>query len=189
MFTAAVSGASGYVYGEVLRLLAGHPEVEVATVTAHSNAGERLGAVQPHLLTLADKILTETTAESLAGHDVVFLALPHGASGEIAAQLGPDTVVIDAAADHRLESAQAWETFYGSEHQGTWPYGLPELPGQRAELRAPAGSPSPAATPPQPCSAWCLLRRWPGGAARRGDRRCHRHVGSRKVAEAAPSGL
>ncbi|WP_210410210.1 N-acetyl-gamma-glutamyl-phosphate reductase [Nesterenkonia sp. NBAIMH1] len=135
MFTAAVSGASGYAGGEVLRLLAGHPEVEVATVTAHSNAGERLGAVQPHLLTLADKILTETTAESLAGHDVVFLALPHGASGEIAAQLGPDTVVIDAAADHRLESAQAWETFYGSEHQGTWPYGLPELPGQRAELR------------------------------------------------------
>ncbi|GAB3847194.1 N-acetyl-gamma-glutamyl-phosphate reductase [Nesterenkonia populi] len=134
MLKAAVSGASGYAGGEVLRLLAGHPEVEVTTVTAHSNAGERLGALQPHLLTLADKILTETTAENLAGHDVVFLALPHGASGEIAAQLGEDTVVIDAAADHRLESPEAWQKFYGSEHQGTWPYGLPELPGQRPKL-------------------------------------------------------
>ncbi|WP_218221526.1 N-acetyl-gamma-glutamyl-phosphate reductase [Nesterenkonia sp. Act20] len=130
----AVSGASGYAGGEVLRLLAGHPEVEIGAVTAHSSAGERLGALQPQLIPLADRVLSETTAENLAGHDVVFLALPHGASAEIAAQLGEDTIVIDAAADHRLESASAWEQFYGSAHQGTWPYGLPELPGQRAKL-------------------------------------------------------
>ncbi|MCH8563922.1 N-acetyl-gamma-glutamyl-phosphate reductase [Nesterenkonia sp. YGD6] len=133
-YSIAVSGASGYAGGEVLRLLAGHPEVEIGAVTAHSSAGERLGAVQPHLVTLADRVLIDTTAENLAGHDVVFLALPHGASAEIAAQLGEDTIVIDAAADHRLESAAAWEKFYGSAHQGTWPYGLPELPGQRAKL-------------------------------------------------------
>ncbi|NDK30821.1 N-acetyl-gamma-glutamyl-phosphate reductase [Nesterenkonia haasae] len=132
--TAAVSGASGYAGGEVLRLLAHHPEVEIGAVTAHSNAGQRLGELQPHLLPLADRILTETTAENLAGHDVVFLALPHGASGELAAQLGDDVLVIDAAADHRLESAMAWEHFYASAHQGTWPYGLPELPGQRAKI-------------------------------------------------------
>jgi N-acetyl-gamma-glutamyl-phosphate reductase len=64
-------------------------------------------------------------------HDVVFLALPHGASAEIAAQLPEGTVVIDAGADHRLQDAAAWEKFYGSAHAGTWPYGLPELPGQR----------------------------------------------------------
>ncbi|RJN32186.1 N-acetyl-gamma-glutamyl-phosphate reductase [Nesterenkonia natronophila] len=135
-FTAAVSGASGYAGGEVLRLLADHPEIEIGAVTAHSNAGQRLGELQPHLHPLADRLLTETTAANLAGHDVVFLALPHGASGELAAQLGDDVLVIDAAADHRLESAADWERFYASTHQGTWPYGLPELPGQREELAA-----------------------------------------------------
>lgn len=133
-YTAAVSGASGYAGGEVLRLLANHPQVSIGAVTGHSNVGQRLGELQPHLHPLADKVLLDTTAENLAGHDVVFLALPHGASGELAAELGEEVVVIDAAADHRLESAQAWETFYGSTHQGTWPYGLPELAGQRHKL-------------------------------------------------------
>lgn len=134
VYTAAVSGASGYAGGEVLRLLANHPQITIGQVTAHSSAGERLGVLQPHLHPLADRVIAETTVENLAGHDVVFLALPHGASGEIAAQLGGETLVIDAAADHRLESAADWEKFYGSEHQGTWPYGLPELPGQRQKL-------------------------------------------------------
>ena len=133
-YSVAVSGASGYAGGEILRLLANHPQAEIRTVTAHSSAGQRLGEIQPHLHPLADKVLADTTAENLAGHDVVFLALPHGASAEIAAQLGEDTLVIDAAADHRLESGTDWEKFYGSAHQGTWPYGLPELPGQRSKL-------------------------------------------------------
>ena len=131
----AVSGASGYAGGEVLRLLAGHPDVTIGAITAHSNAGSRLGELQPHLHGLADRILEDTTVENLSGHDVVFLALPHGASAEIAAQLPAGTVVIDAGADHRLEDAAAWEKFYGSPHAGTWPYGLPELPGQREALR------------------------------------------------------
>lgn len=134
VYTAAVSGASGYAGGEVLRLLANHPHVEVGTVTGHSNVGQRLGELQPHLHSLAHKVVADTTPQNLADHDVVFLALPHGASGELAAQLSDNVVVIDAAADHRLESAQAWEDFYGSTHQGTWPYGLPELPGQRQKL-------------------------------------------------------
>ncbi|GAA3700129.1 N-acetyl-gamma-glutamyl-phosphate reductase [Zhihengliuella alba] len=132
--SAAVSGASGYAGGEVLRLLSRHPDVEIGAITAHSNAGQRLGSLQPHLLGLADRELVETTVENLAGHDVVFLALPHGASAEIAAQLPDDVLVIDAGADHRLESAAAWEQFYGSPHAGTWPYGLPELPGAREQL-------------------------------------------------------
>lgn len=130
----AVSGASGYAGGEVLRLLSNHPDVTIGAITAHSNAGQRLGELAPHLHSLADRVLVETTVEQLRGHDVVFLALPHGASAEIAAQLPADTLVIDAGADHRLESPEAWEKFYGSSHAGTWPYGLPELPGARELL-------------------------------------------------------
>ncbi len=119
----------------MLRLLASHPEVSIGAITAHSNAGSRLGALQPHLHTLAERELTETTVENLAGHDVVFLALPHGASAEIAAKLPEETLVIDAGADHRLEDPLVWEKFYGTVHAGTWPYGLPELPGHRERLR------------------------------------------------------
>jgi N-acetyl-gamma-glutamyl-phosphate reductase len=134
----AVAGASGYAGGEVLRLLLGHPGVEIGAVTAGSNAGERLGALQPHLLPLADRVLEATTVEVLAGHDVVFLGLPHGQSGALAEELSahdPDVVVIDCGADFRLDDAAAWERFYGSAHAGTWPYGLPELPGNRDLLR------------------------------------------------------
>ncbi|MCC9198227.1 N-acetyl-gamma-glutamyl-phosphate reductase [Arthrobacter sp. zg-Y820] len=131
----AVSGASGYAGGEVLRLLAGHPSVTIGAITAHSNAGSRLGELQPHLHALADRVLQDTTVENLAGHDVVFLALPHGASAAIAEQLDPSVLVIDAGADHRLEDPLAWEKFYGSPHAGSWPYGLPELPGHRDRLK------------------------------------------------------
>lgn len=125
--TAAVAGASGYAGGEVLRLLLTHPDVEIGTLTAASSAGTPLGQHHPHLVPLADRILEPTTAEALSGHDVVFLGLPHGASAEIAAQLGDDVLVIDCGADFRLESAEEWTEFYGGEHAGTWPYGLPEL--------------------------------------------------------------
>jgi len=131
----AVAGASGYAGGEVLRLLLGHPDVRIGMLTAGSNAGETLGSLQPHLVPLADRVLAETTPESLAGHDVVFLALPHGQSGAYAEALGPDTVVIDCGADFRLTDPAVWEKFYGSAHAGSWPYGLPELPGQRALLQ------------------------------------------------------
>ena len=130
----AVAGASGYAGGELLRLLVAHPHVEIGTLTGHSNAGQRLGALQPHLLPLADRVLAPTTAEELTGHDVVFLALPHGQSAAVAEQLGPDVLVVDMGADFRLEDAADWETYYGSPHAGTWPYGLPELPGARAAL-------------------------------------------------------
>ncbi|MFD8738836.1 N-acetyl-gamma-glutamyl-phosphate reductase [Streptomyces sp. NPDC059618] len=131
---AAVAGASGYAGGELLRLLLTHPEIEIGTLTGNSNAGRRLGEIQPHLLPLAGRVLTETTAEELRGHDVVFLALPHGQSAEVAEQLGPDVLVVDMGADFRLKDPADWERFYGSAHAGTWPYGLPELPGARAAL-------------------------------------------------------
>ncbi|MEU1864874.1 N-acetyl-gamma-glutamyl-phosphate reductase [Streptomyces gardneri] len=131
---AAVAGASGYAGGELLRLLLAHPHVEIGTLTGHSNAGQKLGALQPHLLPLADRVLAPTAAEELAGHDVVFLALPHGQSAAVAEQLGPDVLVVDMGADFRLRNPADWETYYGSPHAGTWPYGLPELPGARAAL-------------------------------------------------------
>ncbi|WP_460962613.1 N-acetyl-gamma-glutamyl-phosphate reductase [Parasphingorhabdus pacifica] len=131
----AVAGASGYAGGELLRLLLAHPEVEIGTLTAGGNAGSVLGQHQPNLLPLADRVLTETSVEELSGHDVVFLALPHGHSGEIAAAIGDDVTVIDCGADHRLNDPADWQRWYGGEHPGTWPYGIPELPGGREGLR------------------------------------------------------
>jgi len=124
-----VAGASGYAGGEILRLLLAHPQFEVGAVTAASSAGERLGGVHPHLVPLADRVLEVTTVDTLSGHDVVFLALPHGHSGALAAQLPDSVVVIDCGADFRLESESAWTTFYDTAYAGSWPYGLPELPG------------------------------------------------------------
>jgi N-acetyl-gamma-glutamyl-phosphate reductase len=128
MIRAAVAGASGYAGGEILRLLLGHPDFTVGAVTAASNAGARLGDIHPHLTPLADRELVDTTVNTLARHEVVFLALPHGASATIVDQLAKDVIVIDCGADFRLADTQQWEHFYGSSHAGTWPYGLPELP-------------------------------------------------------------
>lgn len=134
----AVAGASGYAGGEVLRLLLSHPEVEIGALTANSNAGQLLGSLQPHLVPLAGRILEATTPQALAGqgrrHDVVFLALPHGQSAAVAAELGEDVLVVDMGADHRLKDSADWDAFYGAPHAGAWPYGLPELPGGRAAL-------------------------------------------------------
>ncbi len=130
----AVAGCTGYAGGELLRLLLQHPEVTIGNLTAKSSAGSRLIEHHPHLLPLADVEVLDTTAENLAGHDVVFLALPHGASAAVAEQLGDDVLVIDAGADFRLSDPADWQKFYGTPHAGTWPYGLPELPGQRAAL-------------------------------------------------------
>ncbi|MBM7800447.1 N-acetyl-gamma-glutamyl-phosphate reductase [Microlunatus panaciterrae] len=132
----AVAGATGYAGGELLRLLSGHPQVVIGAVTAGASAGSRLGEHQPHLVPLADRVVQPTEVGTLAGHDVVFLALPHGASAEVAAQLDPDCVVIDCGADFRLSDPEAWQQFYQSPHAGTWPYGLPELPGQRDRLKS-----------------------------------------------------
>jgi len=123
----AVAGASGYAGGELLRLLANHPEFEIRTVTAHQNAGQPLAAVHPHLTSLRQLVLQPTEPALLAEADVVFLALPHGASGAITAQLPDDVLVVDCGADHRLTDESAWAAFYGGEYHGAWTYGLPEL--------------------------------------------------------------
>jgi N-acetyl-gamma-glutamyl-phosphate reductase len=130
-FRIAIAGASGYAGGELLRLVAAHPDLDVVAVTAHGNAGQRVGDVHPNLRSIADLVFAETTPDHLAGADLVFLALPHGASAELAPQLEPGQRIIDLGSDHRLVDAAAHEQYYGGEHRAPWTYGLPELPGQR----------------------------------------------------------
>ena len=133
-WTVGVTGATGYAGGEVCRLLAGHPSLRLTGVHAGSSAGRRLGELQPHLLPFADMEVRPSGPGDLAGYDVVVLALPHGESAAVAAELPDDVLVVDCGADHRLADPAAWARWYGGAHPGTWPYGLPELPGQRELL-------------------------------------------------------
>jgi N-acetyl-gamma-glutamyl-phosphate reductase len=134
--TAAVAGASGYAGGELLRLLLGHPDLELGALCAGSSAGQPVTDLHPHLPQLGDRLFEATSADALAAADVVFLALPHGESAALAAALPPHVKVVDLGADHRLQDAEAWKRWYGGEHAGAWTYGLPELPGQRAAIAA-----------------------------------------------------
>ena len=135
-FRVGVAGASGYAGGELLRLLAAHPDLEVVSVTANANAGQPLGVLHPGLRSLAHLILVDTAPDAFVDLDLVFLALPHGASGGFARALSPAVKVVDFGADHRLADAAVYERYYGTEHHGHWTYGLPELPGQRSLIAA-----------------------------------------------------
>lgn len=126
-YTVAVAGATGYAGGEALRILAAHPDFEVACVAGHSSVGESMAKHMPHIPQLADMVVQDTTAEVLNGYDAVILALPHGASGALAAQLDDNAVVVDLGADHRLEERSAWDAFYGGDFYEHWTYGMPEL--------------------------------------------------------------
>ncbi len=135
MVTAAVAGASGYAGGEILRLLLDHPQIQIGALTADSSTGRRLGELHPLLVPLADRVLEPTTAELLGEHDLVFLALPHGASAALAAELPDGVIVLDCGADYRLVERSAWESFYDTPYAGNWPYGLPELLTQAGQKR------------------------------------------------------
>jgi len=126
----AIAGASGYAGGEAARLVAAHPELELATVTAKTSAGKTLGEVHPHLASVSHLVIHDTTVEALSGHDVIILALPHGTSGQLGrdlAEASTESIVVDLGADRRLTSFDDWDAFYGGEYFGPWTYGLPEL--------------------------------------------------------------
>lgn len=164
MVSVAVAGASGYAGGEILRLLLGHPayadgRLRIGAVTAAASAGTSLAEHHPHLLPLANRVLEATDADTLSGHDVVFLALPHGHSAALAEQLGAEVLIVDCGADFRLSDPAAWDRFYGSPHAGSWPYGLPEMPGARDRLRGARRIAVPGCYPTA-----ALLALWPAVA-------------------------
>ena len=184
MTSIAVAGASGYAGGEILRLLLGHPaladgRLTIGALTAAASAGTSLTEHHPHLLPLDDRILEPTSADVLAGHDVVFLALPHGHSGALAEQLGPETLIIDCGADFRLTDAGGLGTLLRlGAHAGSWPYGLPELPGGREALLRSARPGSPCRVVIPTAALLALL-----ASAGRGSRRAcgHRRRGQWNV--------
>jgi N-acetyl-gamma-glutamyl-phosphate reductase len=91
-----------------------------------------VGETHPNLRSVADLVFADTDPAILADADLVFLALPHGASPALAAELPESVKVVDLGSDHRLTDAGAHERYYGGEFADAWTYGLPELPGQRA---------------------------------------------------------
>jgi len=127
VLSVAIAGASGYVGGELMRLVSDHPELELKTVSANSNVGQKVSDLHPDNRSDRDLVFVETTSENLQGHDVVFLAMPHTKSAEVSSWLTDTPLVLDCGADFRLQDAAAWKKFYGTEHAGTWSYGLPEL--------------------------------------------------------------
>jgi N-acetyl-gamma-glutamyl-phosphate reductase len=130
----AVIGASGYAGGELLRLLAAHPVLEVGPLVAGGNAGRTVGDVHPHLTTISELPLLSPATADLDGVEVVFVAMPSGASAAVVDTLPADAIVVDLGGDHRLAEAEDWARWYSGPHAGCWPYGLPELPGARAAL-------------------------------------------------------
>jgi N-acetyl-gamma-glutamyl-phosphate reductase len=135
----AVAGASGYAGGELLRLLAGHPDLELAAVTADSSAGKTVGELHPHLAGLAGLsglTLEPHGPEVLSECDLLFLALPAGQSAVIAGQIPGGVKIVDLGPDFRLADARAWARHYSGPHPGRWVTGTPELPGARAQIQA-----------------------------------------------------
>lgn len=144
---AAVLGASGYAGGELLRLLHAHPEFEIHAVTANSHVGRHVRDVHPHLTSLSPMTFTSADTESVAESDVAFLALPHGESGSVAANLPQETLCVDLGADHRLADPLAWDRYYGGSYAGCWTYGLPELPKARDQISASSRVANPGCFP------------------------------------------
>jgi N-acetyl-gamma-glutamyl-phosphate reductase len=137
---AGIIGASGYTGAELMRLLAAHPDLEVVRASADSQAGRRAAEVYPSLLArYPDLVFEELEVDAYGGLDVVFLALPHGASQDIVPRLlGGAAHLVDLAADFRLKDASLYPRWYGEEHHcpdllDQSVFGLPEL--FREELR------------------------------------------------------
>jgi len=134
MIRTAILGASGYVGGELLRLLAAHPALAPVRLLGDSKAGQPLGAVHPHLaLAFPDAMIERFREDSLDQIDLVFAALPHGRSQQLAgAILEAGIPFVDLGADFRLADAATYERWYGHAHDAPelldrFVYGIPEL--------------------------------------------------------------
>jgi N-acetyl-gamma-glutamyl-phosphate reductase len=129
-----VVGASGYLGVELLRLCAGHPDLDVVVATAASHSGEEIAGHTPSLAAAYPQLsYSPTEASAFDGLDIVFLALPHGQSRHLVPDLASRAgVIVDLAADFRLRDASLYPTWYGEDHGapdllGEFVYGLPEL--------------------------------------------------------------
>ena len=134
MVRTAILGASGYVGGELLRLVAGHPGLEVGVAFGASNAGQKIAAVHPHLGLAYPTLAFEAFDPALLdGCGLILAALPHGETQRLAdALIGTGAKLVDLGADFRLDSAAEFERWYGEPHArpdllGRFQYGLPEL--------------------------------------------------------------
>jgi N-acetyl-gamma-glutamyl-phosphate reductase len=137
----AVAGASGYAGGELLRLLSGHPDLEIGPLAAHGSAGTPVTSVHPQLTghpVLDGSVFVPTEPHLLADADLLFTALPHGESARLAAALPAQLKIVDLGADFRLGDPQAWARYYPTPYAGRWTYGLPELPAARNAIKASA---------------------------------------------------
>ena len=185
----AVAGASGYAGGELLRLLAGHPDLEIAAVSAGSSAGKPITSIHPNLTghpAFDGKNFDATTAETLGDAELIFMALPHGESASLAAQL-PGARIVDLSADFRLGDEAAWHQFYGDvSYAGRWAYGLPELPGATgSEIKAARTVAAPGCYATTSILALApAAAAGPGRAGRHRDRRRLRHLGRRAARSA-----
>ncbi len=128
-------GGSGYAGGELLRLLAQHPYFTVTAISAHSNAGEEITSIHPQLQSYLGRKFTPFSVDDFQECELVFLALPHGESGKIIAQLPEQIKIVDLGADFRLKSEDSWKKYYGGTYAGAWVYGAPDLPGKTSEVR------------------------------------------------------
>ena len=127
-------GGSGYAGGELLRLLAGHPHFEVAAVSAHSNAGELITSIHPQLRSYTGRTFSAFSPSDFSLCELIFLALPHGESAKVIAQLPTRAKIVDLGADYRLKSEKSWERYYGGEYAGSWLYAIADIPGKSAEI-------------------------------------------------------
>ncbi|MEJ6509520.1 MAG: N-acetyl-gamma-glutamyl-phosphate reductase, partial [Octadecabacter sp.] len=128
----AILGASGYTGAELVRLISGHPSLDIVALSGNSKAGQSMAQVFPHLRHLDLPVLTRIEEVDFSGIDLAFCALPHKTSQEVISKLPKTLKIVDLSADFRLRDPAAYEKWYGNPHtavdlQAEAVYGLTEF--------------------------------------------------------------